>query len=264
VGIVAHRAGPSPSPENTLAALERGIAAGADWAEIDVQLTQDHVPVVVHDVDLMRVAGNPRRISRVDYRDVTGLVQRPDDGTPPSERRIATLEDFLERARGRIGLVLELKYYGWDPGLAAEVAGVLRESGTEDGVMVMSLELRAVRQLRRMEMEAPVGYAAAAAVGDATRLPVDFLSLSRRAATPSLMRSARRRGIGVHVWTVNRAPEMAEVIQEGADGLVTDRPGLAVRVREELEGMTAVSRLLLRFGLALAEEEGGPDEPGDP
>jgi glycerophosphoryl diester phosphodiesterase len=130
--------------------------------------------------------------------------------------------------------------------------------------MVMSLELRAVRQLRRMEMEAPVGYAAAAAVGDATRLPVDFLSLSRRAATPSLMRSARRRGIGVHVWTVNRAPEMAEVIQDGADGLVTDRPGLAVRVREELEGMTAVSRLLLRFGLALAEEEGGPDEPGDP
>ena len=265
VAIVAHRAGPSPSPENSLAALERSVETGADWAEIDVQLTRDRVPVVVHDADLMRVAGDPRRISRVDHREITGLVQRPDDGTPRSERRIATLEDFLERARGRIGLVLELKYYGWDPDLALGVVRVLRETGTRERVMVMSLEVRAVRQLRELAAEVPVGYAAAAAVGDPTRLPVDFVALSRRAATPSLVRSAHRRGIGVHVWTVNRASEMAEAIQEGADGLVTDRPGFAIRVREELEEMTAVSRLLLRFGRALAEEaeDRSPAEPGE-
>lgn len=260
VAIIAHRAGPPPSPENTLAALERTIASGAGWAEIDVQLSRDRIPVVVHDADLMRVAGDPRRISRTDYRDVAGLVQRPDDGTPRSERRIATLEQFLERARGRIGLVLELKYYGWDPDLAAEVASMVRERGREGEVMVMSLDIRAVRQLRDLGAEVPVGYAAAGAVGDPSRLPVDFLALSRRAATPSLVRSAHLRGIDLHVWTVNRASEMAEVIQEGADGLVTDRPRLAVRVQEELAGMTAISRLLLRFGHLLTEDE---EEPVD-
>lgn len=248
VAITAHRAGPSPSPENTLAALERSVRAGADWAEIDVQLTRDSVPVVVHDADLMRMAGDRRRIALTDHAGLSGVIQRPDDGSVPEERRIATLAEFLERARGRIGLNIELKYYGWQPALAPEVLRVLREAGVSDGVMIMSLDLRAVRQLRQLASEVPVGYAAAAAVGDPSRLPVDFLALSRSAATPALLRSALDRGIEVHVWTVNRAAAMAEVIQAGADGLITDWPGLAVRVREELADLPAASRLLLRFG----------------
>lgn len=253
VAVTAHRAGPPPSPENTLAALERSVGAGADWAEIDVQLTRDDVPVVVHDADLMRVAGDPRRIARTDARVLSGVVKGPDDGTPPGERRVAKLGEFLERARGRIGLVVELKYYRWQPALAAEVVRVLREEGRVGEVMVMSLELRAIRQLRELAPELTLGYAAAAAVGDPTRLPVDFLALSRPAATPSLLRRSRRRGIDVHVWTVNRAAAMAEVIQDGADGLITDRPGLAVRVRDELADLPAVSRLLLRFGHLLID-----------
>lgn len=255
VAVTAHRAGPSPAPENTLSALERAVEAGADWSEVDVQLTRDGVPVLVHDADLLRVAGEPRRVSRVTYRELEGLVQGPDDGTPPGERRIATLGEFLERARGRIGVAVELKYYGWDPELAPAVARTLRERGSGDRVMVMSLDLRGVRQVRGLSPGVPVGYAAAAAVGDPTRLPVDFLALSRRAATPSAVRAAHRRGLDVHVWTVNRAAGMAEVIQEGADGIITDRPELAVEVRDELADLPAVSRLLLRFGHLLRIED---------
>lgn len=261
VEVIAHRAGPPPSPENTLAALERSVEAGAEWAEIDVQLTGDGVPVVVHDADLLRVAGDPRRVGRTDHDELRGLVQRPDDGTPPAERRVATLEEFLERARGRIGLVVELKYYGFDPGLAEAVVRTLRRAGPKARVMALSLELRGIHQLRELAPELRVGYAAAAAVGDPSRLPVDVLALSRSAATPSLVRDAHRRGLEVHVWTVNRARAMAEAIQMGADGLVTDRPARAVRVRDELAGLPAVSRLLLRFGHLLVEvgEEEGPN-----
>jgi glycerophosphoryl diester phosphodiesterase len=253
VAVTAHRAGPSPSPENTLSALERSVDAGAEWSEIDVQLTRDGVPVVVHDADLMRMAGDRRRISATDLAALEGVVQRPDDGTPATERRIATLAEFLDRVRGRIGLNVELKYYGWNPDLAREVLRVVREKGASGEVMVMSLELRAVRQLREEGAEFPVGYAAAATVGDPTRLPVDFLALSRPAATRSALDASRGRGIDVHVWTVNRAAGIAEVIQDGADGVITDRPRLAVRVREELADLAAASRLLLRLGHLLVE-----------
>lgn len=128
--------------------------------------------------------------------------------------------------------------------------------------MVMTLELRAVRQLRELAPDLSTGYAAAAAVGDLTRLPVDFLSLSRRAATPSVMSSARARGIDVHVWTLNRAAAMSEAIQGGAAGIITDRPALAVEVREELGDLPAVGRLLLRFGHLLSPDEPGQD-PGE-
>lgn len=260
VAVIAHRAGPAPAPENTLAALERSIEAGADWAEIDVQLTRDGVPVVVHDADLMRVTGDPRRVSGTDYAELKDLVQRPDDGTPPDERRVATLGDFVDRARGRIGLVVELKSYGPDSRLVPEAARAL-EAVPEGEAMVVSMDLDVVREARRLAPEIPVGYGAAAAVGDLSRLPVDFLAVSRQSVSPSLLRAARRRGLDVHVWTVNRPARMAELIQDGVDGIITDRPALGVAVREELAGLTAVSRLLLRFGHLLTEEQDAPADP---
>jgi glycerophosphoryl diester phosphodiesterase len=247
VEIIAHRAGPPPAPENTLAALERSILAGADHAEIDVQRTRDGVVVVVHDADLMRVAGDPRRIADVTYPELAGVVQRPDDGSPPEERRVATLDDFLERARGRIGLSIELKYYGPDPGLAPAVVERVRASAMEGEIVVMSLSVEAVEQLARAAPDLTIGYVSAAAVGDPTRLPVSFLAVSRAAATPRLLRSARERGVSIQVWTINRSTVMAELIERGVDGLITDDPALAVRVRDEMLELSTASRLLLRF-----------------
>lgn len=245
--VIAHRAGPPPAPENTLAALERSIAAGADHAEIDVQRTRDGVVVVVHDADLMRVAGDPRRVADVAYAEVASLVQRGGDDTPPAERRLATLDAFLTRARGRIGLTIELKYYGPDPDLARAVVETVRAHGMVDQVTVMSLDVGAVEQLARIAPEFEIGYVAAAAVGDLTRLPVRFLALSRSRATPRLLRTAAQRGVGVHVWTVNRADAMAELMERGVDGLITDDPALAVRVSREMVELAPASRLLLRF-----------------
>jgi glycerophosphoryl diester phosphodiesterase len=100
--IIAHRAGALLAPENTLAALELAIEAGADYAEIDVQRTRDGVLVIVHDSDLKRVAGVPRRVRRSHYADIAHLVQGRGAPFPDELLRIATLEEFLERSRGRI------------------------------------------------------------------------------------------------------------------------------------------------------------------
>jgi glycerophosphoryl diester phosphodiesterase len=247
VVISAHRAGPAPSPENTLAALERAIAAGADFAEIDVQRTADGVVVVAHDADLMRMAGDPRRIAATPYEAFGSVVMRPDDGSPAEERRLATLAEFLARARGRIGLQIELKYYGADPLLVPAVVREVRAHGAERDVAVMSLSVDAVRQVRRIAPDLRTGYIAAAALGDIAREPVDFLAVARPLATPRLIRAAGARGTEVHVWTVNRAPEMAELIERGVHGLITDDPALAARVQAELAGLAPAARLLLRF-----------------
>jgi glycerophosphoryl diester phosphodiesterase len=256
VAIIAHRGGPPPAPENTLAALERAIAAGADYSEIDVQRTRDGVLVLVHDVDFMRVAGDGRRVAEVDYADIAGLVQLPDDGSPASERRVATLNQVLDRARGRIGLVIELKYYGHDPELAPAVVALVRARGDED-ITLMSLSLEAVLQLAALAPEVPVGYVSAAAVGDLTRLPVQFLAVARPRVTSRLLRTAGERGIEVHAWTVNQATAMAELVDRGVDGLITDDPELAVRVREAMMDLSLPSRLLLRVqpGLLMVERD---------
>lgn len=261
--VTAHRAGPAPAPENTLAALELAIRAGADYAELDVQRTRDGVVVVVHDADLMRTAGVPLRIGEVDFAALASVVQGPGSPFPPGERGVATLDRFLERARGRIRLLVELKYYGPDPGLAGRVVERIRAAGMEEEVVVMSLSLDAVRQVRRLAPEIRVGYASAVAVGDVSRLPVEMLAVARGRATRALIRAARRREMEVHVWTVNEVRPMVEAIERGADGVITDRPELAARVSRELAELPAPARLLLRFQTGVVGSERLPGNEGD-
>src|SRR5262249_28283883 len=73
VQVTAHRGHSRAAPENTLAAVRRAIESGADYAEVDVQLTADGVAVLLHDRDLKRVAGDPRRIDEVTFGEVRTL-----------------------------------------------------------------------------------------------------------------------------------------------------------------------------------------------
>lgn len=255
VVISAHRAGPPPAPENTLAALERAIDAGADYTEIDVQRTADGVVILAHDADLMRVAGDPRRISAANYEDIRDLVQFPDDNSPSDGRRIVTLDEFLQRANGHIGVMIELKYYGFDYGLADSVVDLVTNHNMQDEVIIMSLNLDGIRQVIQEAPEIRTGFVSALAVGDLSRLPVQLLALNQQAVNPQIVRNARQSGMQIFPWTVNSASAMADMIELGVDGLITDDPMLAVRVLNEFNELTTAERLLLRFRALLAEEE---------
>jgi glycerophosphoryl diester phosphodiesterase len=256
VKIAAHRGGPPPAPENTLAALELAIEQGADYSEIDVQFTRDKRIVVVHDVDLMRVARDPRRISQVRYRDIAHLVQIPNDGTDPAERKIATLQDFIERAEDRIKLMIELKYYNSEPDLADEVVRLVNESNLEEEIMIMSLRMNPLQRVRELNDRIKTGFVSAITLGDMKQLPVDVLIINHRNISPTTIRRARANNMEVYGWTVNSADSIAEMIELGVDGIITDYPGLASRVRDELFEMSKAERLLLRFRkLLLTEDE---------
>lgn len=260
--ISAHRAGPPPAPENTLSALESAIEAGADYTEIDVQRTADGIVVVVHDADYMRVAGDPRRVDQTDYEAIKGFVQVPDDGSPPEKRQIATLDDFLERADGRISLMIELKYYGFDPLLVGTVIERIRAYQMEDQVVLMSLNLESLNQIRQQDSGIPVGYVSALAIGDLSRLPVDFLAINQQAANPGLVRNAHQNAIEIYPWTVNRVKDMVKMVDLGIDGLITDDPALARQVVNELNELSNIERLLLRFGTLLIEDDNPEDTAG--
>jgi glycerophosphoryl diester phosphodiesterase len=260
--VIAHRAGALHAPENTLLALERAIKSGADMAEIDVQRTKDGVVVVIHDADLMRVARDPRAIGGTEYAAFAGVRQGRDDGSPPDERRLARLEEFLERARGRIGLAVELKYYGWDPLLAPQVLSEIRARGLEQQIMIISLSLQAIEQVRTLEPEIATGYLSSVSLGSLNQLPVTALALSRQRSTAPVIRDAHAHGLEVYVWTVNDTGGMIEMIGRGADGIITDDPTVAARVRDELKALTSTELLLLRFSDALTDEEAKDEIPG--
>jgi len=252
---IAHRANALGAPENSIAALENSITVGADMVEIDVQMTADGTVVVLHDADLMRVAGDPRRIRDVTYNDLSGLLLITDLDLPDEKRGIPTLEQFLDIARDQIKVLIELKYYGFYPELAEETLRIVREYQMEDQVLFMSLSMSAVQQVKQIGPDLAIGYTSAAAAGDLGRLPVDFLAIFHQNITPQLISDYSERGRPIYVWTVNRAEDMITAIERGADGLITDEPILAGAIIEEMNQLTRAERLLLQFGFLILETQ---------
>ena len=117
------------------------------------------------------------------------------------------------------------------------------------------------RRMKELRPTWRVGVVVAKAVGDVTSLRADFLAVEAGLATRAFVRQAHQARKDVYVWTVNDAAGMVEMVGRGADGIITDEPGIAVRVRDELRSLTSVELLLLRFSDALTDEEKEDEVP---
>ena len=247
--IMAHRGASAAAPENTMAAIERAIAEGAHWVEIDVQRTADDQVVVIHDRDLMKVGGEPLVVSESLLGDITkvdvGSWFKPEFAS----QRIPTLDQVLKHCKEAIKVNIELKYYGWDERLAHRVIEIVEKVGMETDIVVMSLQPAAVRQVKNMRPGWQVGLLSAASLSDLAREKADFLAVHSRMATRGFIRRAHNVGKSLYVWTVNDAIGMMQMFDLGIDALITDKPGLAAHLLRQREKLDPAERMLLAAGL---------------
>lgn len=159
--------------------------------------------------------------------------------------RVPTLAEVIDLARGRIKLNIELKFYGPDLRLAEEVGRVVAAKGFATDCLVTSFRHDALVEVRRASPGVRTGLIVAAAVGDVTRLEGEALSVRADWLTDDLLRQAHRRGLEVHVWTVDDERQMVRLMKRGVDNVITGQPDLAVRVRDEWAGRTGAERLAL-------------------
>ncbi len=259
--VVAHRGYARHAPENTLSAFKAAIEVGADFAELDVQETSDGVIVVLHDRDLMRMAGDPRRISDITFAEARKLDLGRRSGPEFAGERIPTLAEVIALARGQIKLQIELKYYGKDRGLARKVAELIGRERFEDQCEVTSLDhdglMKAKQANPRLKVVALVTYA----LGDPGRLDVDGLSVNTEVLTDRLVRATKRRGLALYAWTVEDPRAMVRLIERGVGGLVTNAPDALVRIRSERAELSDVERRLLAARYLLGLESGGEPAP---
>jgi len=259
VQIIAHRGSSLAAPENTLAAVELAIQEGSDWIEIDVQETADGRVVVAHDRDLMKVAGAPFQIGRSTYEELAEFDIGSWFGPEFGDERLPLLEEVLEMARGRAGVLVELKYYGQEEALERRVVEIVERLGVEDSTEYMSLKLGGAQALKDLRPDWTVGLLSAVTVGDLTRQAgVDFLAVNSGIATLPFIRRAHASGRDVFVWTINDPVQMSILISKGVDGLITDVPALARQVMEERAELNGLERLLFLLSYSLGILPGDP------
>jgi glycerophosphoryl diester phosphodiesterase len=218
--VIGHRGAAALAPENTLASIRAAFEAGADMAEIDVRLSAEGRPVVVHDETLERLFDRRSRVDELTQQQLANY------GIP-------TLEQAWEAARGR--LVIEIKgRWGSDEGtaVAGAVATTLGGRGTGRAI-VSSFDLPALRAFANAMPDVCTGVLTPDPIDAASNIAcaadghheICFLPAARMSA--HVVDAAHAAGRRVVAWTVNDRALIRAMRAWGADGVITDDPRLA-------------------------------------
>lgn len=226
--IAAHRGYSADAPENTIPAFEEAVSTMSDYVELDVQETKDGRVVVLHDSNLKRVAGIDKNIWNLNYREIADV----DVGSWFSEEfagvTIPTLEEVMEMAKGRLKLNIEIKLTGHEKNIEQSVVEIIEEYGMENDCVITSFQAKALKKVKKANPDIQTGYILHVAYGDFSGLNyADALSVNYSFATELLIDEAHNAGKKVFVWTVNTPEAINEMINNGADMIITDDPVLA-------------------------------------
>jgi glycerophosphoryl diester phosphodiesterase len=223
--VFAHRGGCKIGPENTIAAFDRGLAAGADGLELDVHLSRDGIVVVHHDP----------------------LLDRTTRGTGPLNARTASelaaldvpmFRDVLARYPGR-KIIVELKESS--DSLARIVADEVRRANAVGNVCLGSFSVAALRAARTYAPEITTSggrwevrmalYRSWCFLSPG-RVPyqafqIPEMSGTTRVVSPRFVQLAHNAGLTVQIWTVDEAADIKRLLDWGVDGIISDRPDVA-------------------------------------
>jgi glycerophosphoryl diester phosphodiesterase len=245
VAVTAHRGSSKDAPENSLSAIRRSIEDGADFAEIDVQETADGVVVLLHDTDLMRIAGVNKKIWQLPYSEIKPLDAGSWFSADFKGEHIPTLAEALELARNKIKLNIELKFNGHDKQLVESVVQIIRDHNFDSQCVITSLNYDGLKKVEILNPALKTGFIIAKSIGNMFRVDIDFLSLASGMVNADVVAAARKRKMDVHVWTVNRPDDMSYFINLGVDNIITDYPAKLVAVIDERGALNDVEKFLL-------------------
>lgn len=231
----AHRGGAADGCENTLRAFRRAVDLGYRYLETDVHVTADGRLVAFHDSTLDRLTDRHGRIAELPWE----RVREARVGGEPVPLFGELLRAF-PRARWNIDVKADASVRpllrvldeadAWDRvcvGAFSErrVAGAAALAGPR---LATSLGTRGVlgMRLRSYRLPFPVRRGARC-----LQVPVRHAGLP--VVDRRMLAAARRRGLEVHVWTVNEASEMRRLLDLGVDGIMTDHIELLREVLSE-------------------------------
>jgi glycerophosphoryl diester phosphodiesterase len=230
---IAHRGASAYEPENTLRAFARAIEMGATLIELDVHLSRDGQPIVIHDADLSRTTTGTGRVSDLTLDE----IKRFDAGLG---EHVPTLAEVIDLVRGQVQLYLELK--GQQTPAAAVAA--LQAKDFIDQAIVGSFYPWLPQKAKFLEPALRTSVLVAWRdrqadfVDWALAVNADYVHLCWESGSPTphqllsadLITSIRRHGLGTILWHEERPEELVELVQLDVYGICTNMPDVLASI----------------------------------
>ena len=214
---IGHRGAAGYAAENTLAAIQKGIALGVDFIEIDVRCTADGVLVILHDETVNRTTNGKGRVDRLSLREIKNLNAGNDESIP-------TLEEVLNVVKGKAGLMVELKITG----VARQAVEAVREAEFREPVIYASFLHDELAYVRTSDPGASLmvlfGRLPQAPVARAIAYGSSHVGLRHNTATPALVGACHQAGLRVFVYTADALSDIQHARSLGVDGIISNFP----------------------------------------
>lgn len=236
---IAHRGFSSCFPENTMLAFCEAERAGCDGIELDVHLTRDGVPVIIHDENIRRTTDGDGLVSSFSFTELRAFNASASWNGKYPFQSIPSLEEYFQWVKGT-GLItnIELKNGVIDyPDLEKKVIGLIRRYGLEERILFSSFNHISMQRCKQLAPAIPCGLlyscwivnpgAYAAGLGVECVHP-RFLSL-----TDETIAEIHRHHIRINAWTINEEDDIRRLAGQGIDGFITNFPDRVKKILEE-------------------------------
>ncbi|WP_338335322.1 glycerophosphodiester phosphodiesterase [Bacillus altitudinis] len=229
--IIAHRGSSSAAPENTIAAFDVAVEQGADYIELDVQMTMDQHVVVIHDDTVDRTTNGNGLVKSYTLDQLKKLDAGSWFDQQYTNERIPTLQEILERYSQRIGILIEIKHPKRQIGIEKAVARIINRFAYSRHIMIQSFDVHA---LQRIKAFAPSLRTALIIKPDVFKLTKRKLTTYSSFANGLNMKKTMINkwwidrihsfGMEVFIWTVKDQKTADRFKKYPIDGVVTDNP----------------------------------------
>jgi len=234
--IFAHRGASHYAPENTMAAFSLAKAQGVPAIELDVRLSKDLVPMVIHDRSVERTTNGQGMVDQM----YSNELQLLDAGLHFSRKfrgeRIPKLERVLSELGTETVINIELKNYHdpKDP-LPEIVSDMVEKMGLSDNILYSSFLPHNLHVISRKYSKAKVALLCPRGFMGKVFSSLLFLKKSPEFIHPhyldlnrNYLRNQHKRNRRVHAWTVNDKDTAQQLLLMGVDGIITDYPDMLI------------------------------------
>ncbi|MGM0846283.1 MAG: glycerophosphodiester phosphodiesterase [Bacillota bacterium] len=232
--IVAHRGASALAPENTLSAFDTAVSLGADYIEVDIQMTKDGKLVAMHDVTVDRTTNGTGRVKNFTYDELISL----DAGSWFSPwfkgERVPSLDSIIDRYSGRTGILIELKHPSIYPEMEEKLAEILSRRlsshETPSNIIVQSFDKQSLQEFHQLLPSVPTGLIVGTSdfSTEESLFEIDgftsFITPQSTLVDASFMRQARERNLNVFTWTVSDPVTARTLRNLNVNGIITNFP----------------------------------------
>ena len=232
--IIGHRGYHAKYPENTLAAFEAAIKAGADMIELDVMLSRDRKVAVIHDATLERTTQGSGSVADLTLAELQQLDAGSWFDTRFSNQRIPELSEVLELVDGRVYVNIEIKSNAYEPhhppdAIENQVVEMLRLKNLLDSCMISSFDFDILEQIAFMRNPPAIGFiskepATPKTVQMCTHLKTFSWHPDQRIVTRDQVGKMHAVGMRVFPYNVNKLADFTRMRSMKVDGVITNDP----------------------------------------